>query len=421
MEQYIGRQPIVTVDDGIFAYDLFYRDTETISTSQNARQATATVIMNVLNKFGTTELLGGYKAFIKVDRTFFMHDLIWSVPKEFFNICLLESVPMDERVIERIQQMHAKGFTVCLNDLTIKDIESFKRYSPVLPYLGYIKVNGSTTPLRTVAQIYNTVAPYELSLIATKIEERDIFETCKNIGIQYFQGFYFAKPNLLESKSFDPNHMSVMRLCNMLMSDVDIDEIAQAFEQNHALTLQLLRFINSAAFHFNKRISSIRQILTLLGRTPLTQWLLMMVYSKSVSKDNNQVSPIVLMVKNRTELMTGLLKLIPDPPDSIDAGEAYLVGVLSLIETVFNVKLSKVLEALSMSEHVETALLHNEGFLSEMLELVKSIEHFDISQVDEFVSRHHINEEAVEKLLIATIENVNSFDQSLKSMQEEGA
>ena len=421
MEQYIGRQPIVSADDGVFAYDLFYRDAETISSSQNARQATAAVIMNVLNKFGTEELLGGYKAFVKADRTFFMHDLIWSVPKEFFNICLLESVPMDERVIERIQQMHAKGFTVCLNDVTVDDIDAFKHYSPVLPYLAFIKINGATTPLRTIARIYNIVAPYELSLIATKIEDRDTFETCKNIGIEYFQGFYFAKPNLLESKSFDPNHMSVMRLCNMLMSDVDIDEIAEAFEQNHALTLQLLRFINSAAFHFNKRISSIRQILTLLGRTPLTQWLLMMVYSKSVSKDNTQVPPIVLMVKNRTELMSGLLKLIPNPPDNVDVGEAYLVGVLSLIETVFNVELKKILEALAMSEHVEAALLANEGLLAEMLELVKSIERFDITDVDAFVSRHRIDEKAVEKLLITTIENVNSFDRSLQSMQGEGA
>jgi EAL and modified HD-GYP domain-containing signal transduction protein len=328
---------------------------------------------------------------------------------------------MDERVAERIEQMHAKGFTISINDLDLESLDSFSRYTAVLPYITYVKVNSSSTSIETIGAVYRAIKPYRVTMIVTKVEDRAMFDACRSIGVECFQGFFFSKPNLLESNSFDPDHMSIMRLCNMLMAEVDIDEIAEAFEQNHALTLQLIRFVNSAAFHFTKRIASVRQILTLLGRTPLTQWLLMMVYSKSVSYEKGKVAPILLMVKNRTELMVGLIKLIRSNPDNTDIGEAYLVGVLSLIETVFNVELRKILKELAMSENVEKALLEDTGMLAEMLDLVRSIEQFDISRVDTFVKKYAIDEPAVEALLISTIENVNSFDQSLKAIAEESA
>ena len=79
------------------------------------------------------------------------------------------------------------------------------------------------------------------------------------------------------------------------MSDATIDELSDAFEANHAISAQLLQFINSAAFHLSKKISSIKHILTLVGRIPLTEWLMLMIYAKSVTSEDSQ-SPLILMV-----------------------------------------------------------------------------------------------------------------------------
>ncbi len=106
------------------------------------------------------------------------------------------------------------------------------------------------------------------------------------------------------------------------MQDTNIDEITEEFEKNHALTIQLLQFINSGYFNFSKRISSIHHVLTLIGRVYLSQWLMLMVYSKSVSKSGG-VSPLILMAKSRTELMEGFLKAINPNVKSDILGEAY--------------------------------------------------------------------------------------------------
>jgi len=85
------------------------------------------VISNILNKFGTSTLLGNRRAFIKVDEKFLLHDIIFSIPKEFFIFSLFEDVKMSEREFERLQQLHAKDYILAINDISL-DPDSLKEY-----------------------------------------------------------------------------------------------------------------------------------------------------------------------------------------------------------------------------------------------------------------------------------------------------
>jgi c-di-GMP phosphodiesterase len=85
---YIARQPILDKYDNIFAYELLYRDSKQSSNIKNDRHATVTVLSNVLNKFGVKNLLGDNKAFVKADKKFLMHDVVFYIPKEHFIFAL---------------------------------------------------------------------------------------------------------------------------------------------------------------------------------------------------------------------------------------------------------------------------------------------------------------------------------------------
>jgi len=198
----------------------------------------------------------------------------------------------------------------------------------------------------------------------------------------------------------------------MLMQDTNIDEITSEFENNHTLSLKLLQFINSGAFHFRKRISSIHHILTLVGRKPMAQWLMLMIYSKSVSK-HDKASPLMLMVKNRTELMQNLLKTLKPDVRSNALGEAYLVGVLSLMDVVFGVEIEEILENIHVSEIAKKALLHDEGTLGMLYKLVRDIEDFNIQAITEFTDRYKVAGEELQNVILKSIEEVNRFENAL--------
>ncbi len=409
---YLGRQPIIDKKEDLYAYEILYRDNHKKSNITDGRYASAAVINNVLNKFGTQALLGTHKAFVKIDQKFLMNDIIFSIPKEFFIFSILDTIEMNERVIERVQQLFAKEYILCINDTTLTE-EHLQKYKPILKELSYFKVNFQEEIHSNIKDLIGELKSHNIKVIGTRIEDNIYYDLAKSSGCDLFQGYFLAKPNIMENAKYDPTQLNILKLYNLLMQDTNIDEITKEFEKNHALTIQLLQFINSGYFNFRNTISSIHHVLTLVGRIHLSQWLMLMVYSKSVSKSDG-VSPLILMAKSRTELMEGLLKAVEPKAKSNALGEAYFVGVLSLIDAIFGVELADVLEKLHISDEVKDALLKNKGILGELYVLVREIESFNTKSITDFTLKHKIDPIVIKNLILDSIESVNSFENSLK-------
>jgi len=198
-------------------------------------------------------------------------------------------------------------------------------------------------------------------------------------------------------------------LYNLLMEDTNIDEITAEFEKNPEITVQLLQFINSGTFHFRKKISSIHHVLTLVGRIPLSQWLMLMIYSKSVSHSQSH-SPLMLMVRNRTTLMQSILKKVDFNVQSNMLGEAYFVGLLSLVDVALNAELKVILKHINISREVRDALLRNKGLLGEIFVLVKAIESFDTKIIEEFEKKYNLSSDVLVQITIDAMQDVEAFE-----------
>ena len=139
---------------------------------------------------------------------------------------------------------------------------------------------------------------------------------------------------------------------------------------------------------------------------------MLIIYSKSVTRTSKH-SPLMLTVKNRTELMENILKTVNPYVKSDDLGEAYFVGVLSLIDTLFGVNLERVLEDLNISDNVVNALLKDEGLLGEIYALVRDIEAFDAKSVHTFTSKYNLGTHQIEDVVLQSMEEVNSFEEAM--------
>jgi len=410
---YLGRQPILDKKGELVAYEILYRDSNKETNITNDRFASASVISSVLNKFGTGAILGHRPAFVKIDEKFLLHDIILSVPKEFFIFALFDSIEMNERVVERIQKIHENGYKVAINDIVIND-DNMQKYKEVLNEISFIKINLDNNASLKIDTYISKLQAKNIKIIAAKIENNEDYILAKKLGCDMFQGYFFAKPNIIENAKYESSQMNVLRLYNMLITDTNIDEITKEFENNYEITVQLLRFINSASFSFRNRISSIHHILMLVGRIPLSQWLMLMIYSKSVSKSRSN-SPLMLMVKNRTELMENILKIVNPHVKSNALGEAYFTGVLSLIDTLFGVELEDILEKMNISDDVKGALLHDEGVLGDIYGLIRNIELFNTKAIREFSVMYDIEPEKIGHIVLKSMENVNNFEDAMRA------
>ena len=111
-------------------------------------------------------------------------------------------------------------------------------------------------------------------------------------------------------------------------------------------------------------------------------------------------------------MMQNVLKIIHPNADKNALGEAYFVGILSLMDTVFSVELEHILEHMHISEAVSNALLKDEGVLGELYILVRDIEAFNTKAIETFAQKHTIDLETINSAVMESIEHVNDFEQS---------
>ena len=398
----IGRQPILDASGDIVAYALMYKE------DAQHNYSSASLISNVLNKFGTKSLLGDKRAFVTVEEKFLLHDLILSIPAEFFIFSLANSVEISPRVVERVELLHAKGYLLSIEHIGLSEA-TLEIYEPIISKLSFAKIDIRQDEDADMAQIVAGFKRVGITVVGDSIYDSKQYEKAKELGCEWFEGYYFAELKIVENAKYEASYMEVLKLYRLLMDDVNIDEITKEFEKNYEVTVQLLQFINTGAFHFKRRISSVHHILVLVGRIPLAQWLLLMIYSKSLKSAKGH-SPLMLMVKNRTELMEKILKLLRPDARSNMLGEAYFVGVLSLIDRLFSMPLEEVLKHISISSEVKAALLEGEGILGEILTLIKNLESFDADAATAFEKKHALKEGVLNQALLESMQSVAAFE-----------
>jgi EAL and modified HD-GYP domain-containing signal transduction protein len=203
-----------------------------------------------------------------------------------------------------------------------------------------------------------------------------------------------------------------MRIWNLLNDDASTDDIVNAFEHQHALAVQLLRFINSAFFSMQREITSIRHLIVLLGRKQLSQWLMLLLFSQKGASQKNS-HPLLLMVINRTEIMTGLLQLLKPGCSKDETESAYLVGMLSLIHLLFHMQHREILNHLNVSKEIENAMFEADCFLGQLLVMTRYIESNDSAGINELVKQHHLDPVKVNELIVTAMKKVNEFDEAM--------
>ncbi|RKY54318.1 MAG: hypothetical protein DRP93_05240 [Candidatus Neomarinimicrobiota bacterium] len=370
---YIAKQPIFDVDQHIFGYELYYRNDDKEMTLPEKRLATASVLVNALNQMGLHTLVGDSLAFVNIDAKILLTDIIYTIPKERFVLELNEDIVINQKEYECIKALHKEGYKFALDNLSFTQ-EHLSNIDRVLPHVDYIKIDTISTDFELLKE---KVGMFEgKKLMAQKIESVFVHSAYKEIGFHYFQGFYLGEPELIKKNRIDPHHLGVIRLFNLLQGSVLMRDICPEFEQHNEIMLQLLQFVNSGGFAFETTPTSICDVLEFIGKKPLMQWLMLIVYAKAGRTGDSDINPSSILVQNRIDLMLGILKRMgKDNEENIT--QARFLSLLSLLETVFGMPLSVILDELEVEAVIKNALLHNEGTLGRLYALVLALENSD--------------------------------------------
>ena len=376
---YIGRQPILDRKARLVAFELLPRLTRdqqaprtgsetTEGAAADPMSASAELVMDGMAGFGMQEILGTVLGYLNIDQQFLMSDLISTLPHEHVVLELRDSICFDDKVIERCKALKAEGYRLALGDISKLNGDMLK----MLPMVEVVKVDVTATEASKLGPLVKILRRWPVTLVAEKVETPERARDCADIGFDYFQGYYFAKPEVLSGRRTRPAKVELTRLLALVLRDADVRQLESAMKVQPNITYNLLRIVNSVAYGLRVKIGSVRQAILLLGRAQLRRWLLLMMYAAETS-DTNAQSALLQLAATRGRLME-ILAMKDKPKDEEYHERAFMCGILSLLDVVLELPMSSAVDQLTLDDHVKEALLARIGRLGELLKLVEKKE-----------------------------------------------
>ncbi|GHS90541.1 cyclic diguanylate phosphodiesterase [Planctomycetales bacterium] len=412
-EVYIARQPILDRRGNLYAYELLFRS-GAASRAANVVDATAATSQVLCNSatVGMDKLVGRHKAFVNCNRDVLLKDFVGLLDPKTFVLEILEDVEIDAAVVAAVERLHAKGYIIALDDFVFNR-EEITRAQLVMGHIALIKIDLSLCPRETWAPAAKFIKQNHKVALAEKVETEADFIACQAAGYDLFQGYFFAKPEMLSAGEINTKAMSVISLLQAIRANPEVANVTRELKSAADLTVQMLQFINSAAMGLRNPISSIQHAVTMFGLKNLERWLMLMLYAQNTAGGDPQNSPLFDNVTQRAKMMEGLAKSVA-PANRALHDKAYLTGVMSRIDALFQIPLERIVSEFKLDDDIGAAVLRGEGELGQMLQLTAAHETENFAEVARLAGELSITDAQFNQIVAASYmtDNLLSGDKS---------
>jgi EAL and modified HD-GYP domain-containing signal transduction protein len=369
-EFFLARQPILGRDQRLVAFELLFRAAPEHEDAQLTDYAMATAaVISHASQLGMQQVVGEQLAFVNVDEVVLMSDFVRFLPPDRVILEILETVNPTPQVLARVAELKALGFKFALDDV----ISHSEQVRKLIDLVDVIKIDLQGVTRDELVQLAHTLRNPRQKLLAEKVETVEEFQLCLELGFEYFQGYYFARPAILSGKKITPSELVLLRLVDLINANADNDAIEEAVKRDPLLSLNLLRLVNShLAGTGAGHVESVSDALARLGRSQLGRWLQILLYSGPDGHFEFK-SPLLQLATTRGRLLE-LMTLTLRPGDAESANTAFTVGIMSLMDALFSVPMREILERVEVSNEVRAALLAREGEYGAMLRVAEDLE-----------------------------------------------
>jgi len=348
VDVFVARQPIFDREWRVYGYELLYRSDAANNEFDGTEAASATtqVISNTLLSIGLENLVCGKKAFLNFDKTLLTDGAHLSLPREATVLEILETVEPTVDLLELCRGIHEQGYAIALDDFV-----SSPQFEPLAQLAQLIKVDMRVTTRAEQQRLLRTYQPRGIALLAEKVETYEEFEWARTAGYDYFQGYFFARPNVIHSQQLPASKVNCLRLLSeMQQTELDFKRVEDLISGDVALTYKLLRYANSALFGRHDEIRSIGHALAIVGGDNIRRWVALATLPMLATDKPGELVTLSIV---RARFCESLVQLA-----GITLGnEAFLMGMFSLMDALLDRPLDETLQGVSLKPEITQALL----------------------------------------------------------------
>ena len=401
-EQHIllARQPIFDENINIAAYELLFRS-ENVNQENifDGESATSQVFLNAFNEMDIGDVVQGHPAYIN-----FTRNLILNPPpfdKKRFVIEVLEDIEVDDELNRNLKSLKDAGYTIALDDFVYDN-----KWDTALLIVDIVKIDVLAFDDAEIKRHVELLKPFNVVLLAEKVETHEMFHYCKSLGFKLFQGYFLSKPEHVKGRKVPASKLVVLNLLAQLQNpDVQLSSISNIIAKDPVLSVKLIKLVNSAAFSGRREITSLQHAVSMLGLLQVKSWATLLSLSKMAEKPN----ALSVLAMTRAKMCQLLAECFTNPSNS----DAYFTtGLLSNLDAFFDVELKEIMGSMPLSQVVVDGLMEGVGSIGLVLKTVVSYEKANWQDIDW---------EALAKLNIGARELESSYRESIRWASQLGS
>lgn len=373
MDLFVARQPIFDRDRAVYGYELLFRSgPENFFSHDDLDEASNAVIGDSVASFGLDPLIGQSRGFYNCTRRVLLEETYTVLPRERTVVELLENIEPDDEVIAACKTLKQSGYLLALDDFVFRT-----EFEPLLPFADIVKVDLLGTSPEMRREHSQRLLDRGVQLLAEKVETHEQFTEAAGLGYRYFQGYFFCRPEMVSRKELSASKTQCLQFLKELNRlEIDYDRLEQVIKREVSLSVRLLRFLNSAAFGWRDRVTSIKQALILLGETPLRKWGALVALRLLGDDKPAELISTCLVRARLCELLAPRVQLESREMD------LFFMGMLSVVDALVGRPMNEVLEELSVAPEIREALLGADTRFGHVLALILAYERADWATIE---------------------------------------
>lgn len=379
---YIARQAIFDRHANTIGYELLFRDSLRNSFPEIDQDIATSKLIIQNHIHGNIKALSmGKPAFINFTEKCLVNKYPLMFDNKSIVIELVGHKAPSNRLLKIIKYYYEQGYKIALTEYDLD-----KSWDVLFPYLSIIKVDVSIINAKRLSPVVQRLKEFNVELAAERIETKYQFQSLIEVGFNYYQGFFYHQPEIIEGQTLTPIKTQMLELMSETFnSPLNYEKIANVISHDVNLSIGILKMVNNVATGTRVEITSLKQAASYLGEDKLKQFVSVLALSKLTTDQTDEISKQALITG---KLMSSLaLNSIFQEVSDL----AFITGLLSAIEVILSMPICEIVKTMPLAEPIEKALVDHSGLLGQLLELTTNYITGQGDNIDELISAYSLD------------------------------
>jgi EAL and modified HD-GYP domain-containing signal transduction protein len=326
----------------LYGYELLFRTGTSDSFAGDVEDATSQTIDSCLSMISCSSPTN---LFVNCTREALVNQTVMLLPSSTVVLEILETVTADAEVVKACKKLKRSGFRLALDDFSPHEDNR-----ELVKIADYIKVDFRASGPAARREIYDMCRDSKPIFLAEKVETLSEVEAAQAEGNTLFQGYYYARPEIIAEAQISASKSAYLQLfAGLAEPSLDLKKIERLLLIEPSLCFRLLRLANSAAHGSRFRISTIQAALLAVGEDAFRKLVTVVL---ATMPSNGTVDRDVEQALQRALFCESLAFVLDESP-----AELYMLGMLSMMDRMLNVPMKQLVDLISVNSRIQEALL----------------------------------------------------------------